>query len=63
MKVYDNLTLLERNIKIITILDDLGIPVGKIVPTAENTMKIYQFVDDNEDKIMKSIYDVWKGDM
>ena len=32
------------------------------VKCAENTMKIYQFVDDNEDKIMKSIYDVWEGD-
>ena len=30
------------------------------VKCAENTMKIYQFVDDNEDKIMKSLYDVWK---
>lgn len=37
LKVYDDLTLLERNIKIITILDDMGIPVGKMVSTLEHT--------------------------
>lgn len=36
LKVYENLELLERNIKIITILDDMNIPVGKNIPTIEN---------------------------
>ena len=37
LKVYDNLQMLERNIKISTILEDMGIPVGKIIPTRHNT--------------------------
>lgn len=31
LKVYENLNLLERNIKIITILDNMEIPTGKII--------------------------------
>ena len=37
LKVYDNLQMLERNIKISTILEDMNIPVGKIIPTRDNT--------------------------
>ena len=31
LKVYDNLNMLERNIKVISILYDLGIPVGHLI--------------------------------
>ena len=31
LKVYENLNLLERNIKIITILDNMKIPTGKMI--------------------------------
>ena len=37
LKVYESIDMLERNIKIISILDDMGIPVGSIIPTKENT--------------------------
>lgn len=33
LKVYDNLGNLERNIRLLSILSDLGIPVGKLIPT------------------------------
>lgn len=33
LKVYENVNMLERNIKIINILNDMGIPVGNIVKT------------------------------
>ena len=36
LKLYDNLQMLERNIKISSILEDMGIPVGKIVPASDN---------------------------
>ena len=35
LKVYDNADMLERNVKVITILDDMQIPVGSIVCTRE----------------------------
>ena len=35
LKVYDNADMLERNVKVITILDDMQIPVGSIVRTRE----------------------------
>lgn len=37
LKVYEDINMLERNIKISTILDDMNIPVGKIILTKENT--------------------------
>ncbi len=37
LKIYENVNMLERNIKITTILDDMGIPVGRMLPTKENT--------------------------
>lgn len=36
LKVYDDVNMLERNIKIITILDDMNIPVGSIIMTKDN---------------------------
>ena len=36
LKVYDNAQMLERNIKIISILSDRNIPVGKLIYTNEN---------------------------
>ena len=38
LKVYDNPTRLERNIKIITILYDLGIPVGRLIANKNNAI-------------------------
>jgi len=35
LKVYKNLGMMERNLKILQILDDMDIPVGKIVPTMD----------------------------
>lgn len=35
LKVYQNLSMLERNLKILQILDNMDIPVGKIVPTKD----------------------------
>lgn len=37
LKVYDNIQMLERNIKISAILEDMGIPVGRIIPAGDNT--------------------------
>lgn len=37
LKVYDKANMLDRHIKIVTILDSMNIPVGKIVPTKLNT--------------------------
>lgn len=37
LKVYDNIQMLERNIKISAILEDMGIPVGKIITGKNNT--------------------------
>lgn len=37
LKVYENLQMLERNIKISTILEDMDIPVGKIIFTEDNS--------------------------
>ncbi|MBQ9700376.1 MAG: phosphotransferase, partial [Lachnospiraceae bacterium] len=36
LKVYEDVNMLERNIKIITILDDMDIPVGSIITTKDN---------------------------
>ena len=36
LKVYEDVNMLERNIKIITILDDMDIPVGGIITTNDN---------------------------
>lgn len=36
LKVYENVNMLERNMKILTILDGMAIPVGKILRTKEN---------------------------
>ena len=44
LKVYDDLTMLERNIRIITVLDSMNIPVGSIIPTVENKT----YVQDEE---------------
>ncbi len=38
LKVYDNITMLERNIRIISILSDLGIPVGRLIPNRNHLM-------------------------
>lgn len=37
LKIYDNTKMLERNIKTVSILEDMGIPVGRLVFTKENT--------------------------
>lgn len=37
LKVYEDINMLEKNIKISTILDDMNIPVGKIILAKENT--------------------------
>jgi len=36
LKVYQNFNMLERNLKILQILDNMNIPVGKIVHTKDN---------------------------
>jgi len=36
LKVYQSFSMLERNLKILQILDNMDIPVGKIIPTANN---------------------------
>lgn len=36
LKVYDKPTMLERNIKVISILSDLGIPVGRLILNKNN---------------------------
>ena len=40
LKVYQNLSMLERNLKILQILDNMDIPVGKIVPTKDKEQYI-----------------------
>lgn len=44
LKVYESEKMLERNIKIVSILGDMNIPVGRVVFTKENTA----FVKDDE---------------
>lgn len=36
LKVYQNFSMLKRNLKMLQILDNMDIPVGKIVPTENN---------------------------
>lgn len=36
LKVYSDIDMLQRNLKIIKILDEMNIPVGRIVPTDSN---------------------------
>lgn len=36
LKVYQNFSILERNLKILQLLDSMDIPVGEIVPTKDN---------------------------
>jgi len=38
LKVYDDLPMLERNIRIISILSDLEIPVGGLIPNKNNAI-------------------------
>ena len=40
LKVYHDFSMLERNLKILQILDSMDIPVGKIVPTGKNEQYI-----------------------
>lgn len=40
LKVYRDCSMLERNLKILQILDSMEIPVGKIVPTEKNEQYI-----------------------
>ena len=44
LKVYDNLHRLERNLKMINTLEEMNIPVGRIVYSSENKM----YVTDGE---------------
>lgn len=44
LKVYQNIGMLERNLKILHILDGMNVPVGKLVPTFDN--KQYVASDD-----------------
>ena len=37
LKTYDDVNLLERNIKILSILGDMNIPIGRLIFTKENT--------------------------
>lgn len=41
LKVYENLNLIERNIKIITILDNMKIPTGKIILSKKETSYVH----------------------
>lgn len=41
LKVYEDVNMLERNIKIISILDDMDIPVGSIIKTKTNETYVY----------------------
>lgn len=36
LKVYQNFNMLERNLKILQLLDSMNIPVGKIIPTVNH---------------------------
>ena len=40
LKTYQNLDMLKRNLKILQILDDMDIPVGKMVPTKKKEQYI-----------------------
>lgn len=40
LKAYDNVSALNRNIKMLSILDDRGIPVSKLVRTKTDTMYV-----------------------
>ena len=40
LKVYDKPTMLERNIKVLSILSDLGIPVGRLILNKNNLIYI-----------------------
>lgn len=40
LKVYDNVGALNRNIKMLSILDDMGIPVSKLVRTKTDAMYV-----------------------
>ena len=40
LKVYQSFSMLERNLKILQILDNMDIPVGKIIPTANNAVRV-----------------------
>ena len=40
LKVYHNFDMMERNLKILQILDNMGIPVGKIIPTKDNERQV-----------------------
>lgn len=37
LKIYNDVNMLERNIKILTILGDMNIPIGRLIFTKENT--------------------------
>ena len=37
LKIYDDVNMLERNIKILSILGDMNIPIGRLILTRENT--------------------------
>lgn len=40
LKLYHNKEMLERNLKILRVLDEMRIPVGQIVPTYENAQYV-----------------------
>ena len=37
LKIYNDVNMLERNIKILSILGDMNIPIGRLILTRENT--------------------------
>ena len=37
LKIYNDVNMLERNIKILSILGDMNIPIGRLIFTSENT--------------------------
>lgn len=45
LKVYQSIDMLERNLKVLQILDEMKIPVGRIVPTRDNRQ--YVKIDDD----------------
>lgn len=42
LKVYDSLEMLERNLKVLQVLEKMNIPVGKIVLTHDKTPYVQQ---------------------
>lgn len=40
LKIYDDLSMLERNLKIMCILEEMNIPAGRIVPTKADEMYV-----------------------